>query len=44
MANDKVKGFLDRVTDSLNSLEKSEGIFKEVAKKADALLTDLANL
>jgi hypothetical protein len=44
MANDKVKGFLDRVTDSLDSLEKSEGIFKEVAKKADALLTDLAKL
>jgi hypothetical protein len=44
MANDNVKGFLDRVTDSLDSLEKSEGIFKEVAKKADALLTDLAKL
>ncbi len=44
MSNDKVKGFIDRIKDSLDSLEKSEAVFKDVAKKAAAALAELAKL
>lgn len=44
MTNDKVKGFVNRIKDSLDSLEKSEVIFKDVAKKATVALAELAKL